>query len=235
MPNVLRYANDTWYRRLLRRCAMPDDVGPPSSPKLPQLPKLWVGIPLLLIVGMIVFSIWWYFWPATTGYRYLRPNKVVYVVSPKSPGGPNVLHLRGSFDVKRSFALEKDTLSYGTGGGCIIGDLAKVRPELEKSCNVQSDCGEPHPGYCVNQRCWYQPDPPICDRQPDEVWDLGTHELYGQLPLSILNGHNPAEVRWKVATCGQHVYTGGPPPLGHGPDFHSCQGEGPPPMFTVGD
>lgn len=138
---------------------------------------------LLLLLGAAIF------WrPQNADYRYLEPGPVTVVVN------GNAVRLTGRFTVKPNYALTPGSLSHGSGGACIFGNLAAV------------GLGNPAEAECQFGPCLNKPTPEVCVRRPTETWELGEHQFAGQdatvdIPLAYFQGHDPKAIDWVVVTC----------------------------------
>jgi hypothetical protein len=158
-------------------------------------------------------------------FRQLRPGPVV-------ADRGDVFSLKARFSVTPSRGgLTIAGRSHGSGGACLIGDLAQFGAP-EQSCTSHSQCnqawaayhqanlGNPDydaarfgavgNGYCVSNRCWYRPGAQACVRRPSpNSWEIGTHEF----PVDVghvgqLYGYEN-RVEWQVLTCMNRAQPGG--------------------------
>jgi hypothetical protein len=158
-------------------------------------------------------------------FRILNPGPIV-----KVQGDP--FHLVGRFTVVPDASGSGITdRSHGSGGACIVGDLAKHgAPEMactdNKVCNDaliayrQANAGNANiqkintgGGYCIAQRCWYRPTGGSCVRKSfaaDGPWPVGTHEIapprYDH--IEALYGAD-AKIDWQVVTCAHRAKADG--------------------------
>lgn len=174
-----------------------------------------------------------------TPYRVFRPGPVI-------PSGNDKFELTGIFTVAPDpVASSVQETSHGSGGACIVADLAKHgAPEL--SCTSSSQChsawasyhqanlsnanfdaaafGAGANGACIANRCWYRPATQVaaCVRRfPPNAWEIGHHK-FGPISfrhVAQMYG-NDAKIDWQVATCANRAQP-------NGTDATSCpQGAG---------
>lgn len=172
-------------------------------------------------------------------FRILKPGPVI-------PEGPDSFLLSGKFTVARTTNVTPiENRSYGSGGACIYGDLAKVgAPEV--ACSSSSQCNQAwanfyeankdnpkfdtasfganttNPGQCIANRCWYRPTPAACARRmPPNSWELGSHQFgaFSVHHVARFFGED-AKIDWQVVTCSNRAQHSGT-------DDRSCaQGQG---------
>ena len=154
--------------------------------------------------------------PAPAEFKILKPGPVI-----KVEGNP--LSLKGRFAVvPDASGTGIEGRSHGSGGACIVGDLAKFGAP-EKSCTGHGECNaalkayrDSNPtnaniqaislggGYCIAKRCWYRPSGNACVRKSfnQGTWPVGTNEI-GPIDISHIVALYGADSRfdWQVLTC----------------------------------
>lgn len=163
-----------------------------------------------------------------TPYRMFKPG-------PVTPSGNDKFELTGSFIVSPDpVASPVQNTSHGSGGACIVADLAKHgAPEL--SCTSSAQChsawgsyyqanlsnpnfdaaafGGGANGTCIANRCWYRPatQAAACVRRaPPANWEVGQHK-FGPVSfrhVAKMYGDD-AKIDWRVATCANRAQPNG--------------------------
>lgn len=157
-------------------------------------------------------------------FKILNPGPVI-----KDQGNP--LSLKGRFAaVPDPSGSGIEGRSHGSGGACIVGDLAK-HGAPEKSCVKNTECNDAlqqyrqdnptNPniqaistggGYCIAKRCWYRPSGNACVRKSftDGTWSVGAHEI-GPIQINHIAALYGADavIDWQVVTCANRAKADG--------------------------
>lgn len=201
----------------------------PPEPQ-PEIRKAGLGLRAMAVLALILLLLLFAFgFSSSANFKLLKPGEVM--VTSRTP-----LKLAAGFAVEkdtraRPLLWQLDSRSYGSGGACVIGDLAKLEPALERSCSVNAECNqhwdafvttnanEPKldapawgkgNGYCVAKRCWYRPGRATCAIQAPTPWSDGAQSMPSPELAHVdrLLGPN-ATIDWKVVTCANRAGWGG--------------------------